>query len=52
MQTHGTIVICNCNIFFSVIEELFSKVIDPKVIDNGLLLFYYTYCCKLTTYQV
>ena len=30
MQTHGIIVICNCNIhFFSVIviEELFQKVI-------------------------
>ena len=46
-QTHGIIVICNCNRrFFSVI------VIDPKVIDTSILLFYYIYCCKLTKYQV
>ena len=37
-----------------VIEELFPKVIiiDPKVIGNSLLFFYYIYCCKLTEYQV
>ena len=56
-QTPGIILICNCNRHvFSVIviEELFSKVIiiDPKVIDNSLLLFYYIYCYKLTKYQV
>ena len=53
---HGIIVICDCNRLFSVlvIYELFSKVIviDPKVIDNSLLLFYYIYCCKLTKDQV
>ena len=57
MQMHGIIVTCDCSRhLFSVIiiEELFSKVIviDPKVIDNSLLLFYYIYCCKLTKYQV
>ena len=57
MQIRGIIVICNCNIHvFSVIviQELFSKVIviDPKVIDNSLLLFYYIYCYKLTKYKV
>ena len=41
-QTHGIIVICNCNKrFFSVIviEEFFAKeiVTDPKVIDYYLL---------------
>ena len=51
---HGVIVICNCNRqdVFSVlvIDEIFSNVIviDPKVIDNSLLLFYYIYCRKLT----
>ena len=45
-QTHGIIVtdifFCNSN----STEELFSKVIviDPKVIDNSLLLFYYISC--------
>ena len=37
-QTHGIILICNCNRPFLaiVLEELFSKVIDPKVIYNSL----------------
>ena len=35
-----------------VIEELFSKVIDPKVVDYSLLFFYYIYGCKLTKCQV
>ena len=46
MQTHGIIVICNCKTFYVIVlEELFSKeiVIDPKVTDNSLLLFYYIY---------
>ena len=36
-----------------VIEELFSKVlvIDPKVIDSSILLFYYVHY-KLIKYQV
>ena len=47
---HGIIVICNRS-FFSVIEELFSKVtvIDPKVIYNSLFLFYYK---LLQTYKI
>ena len=35
-----------------VIDEIFSKVIvmaiDPKVIDNTILIFYYIYCQELT----
>ena len=49
---YGVIVI----FFFSVIvtDEISSKVIviNPKVIDTSLLLFYYTFCCKVTKYQV
>ena len=39
---------------YCVAVVTFSKVlvIDRKVIDNSLLLFYYIYCCKFTKYQV